>query len=154
MKRDSLLERALLVFGIALLLYLIAYTAIEHRRTRRGPWQVTFTNGPPNVAAILINHPKLGITNVQISFVCEAIALTNDTRTLEFGQARPVPFAVPFGKCLFLDTTFLPGTVALDLLGHEIQLLPRVLTIDRIERPWRSGETIALTNALRITPAK
>jgi hypothetical protein len=41
-----------------------------------------------------------------------------------------------------MDATSLPGTVAFELFGHEIQLLPRVLTIDNQERPWRSNEII------------
>jgi hypothetical protein len=49
---------------------------------------------------------------------------------------------------VFLDTTFLPGTVALSLFGHEVQLLPRVLTIDKVEKAWRSGETISLQQAV------
>jgi hypothetical protein len=47
---------------------------------------------------------------------------------------------------VFQDTTFLPGTVVIQTFGHEIQLLPRVLTLDRAEHPWRPGEVIFLTN--------
>ena len=146
MKRDRLLKHSLVAFGIALLVYVTVYTAIEHRRTRAGPWQVTFTNDTASARAIIINQPALGITNVQISFVDESNALPKTARTLQFGEARAVPFEVPFGKCVFLDTTFLPGTVALNLSGHEVQLLPRVLTIDKVERPWRSGETISVSH--------
>ena len=146
MKRDRLLQHTLVAFGIALLVYVTFYTAIEHRRTRAGPWRVTFTNDTANARAIIINQPALGITNVQISFAGESNSLPEAARTLQFGEARAVPFEVPFGKCVFLDTTFLPGTVALNLYGHEIQLLPRVLTIDKGERPWRSGETISVSH--------
>lgn len=146
MKRDRLLQRALLAFGIALLVYVAFYTAIERRRASKGPWQVTFTNDTTSAPAIIINQPALGITNVQISFAGESDSPTIGTHTLQFGEARVVPFDVPFGKCVFLDTTFLPGTVALNLFGHEIQLLPRVLTLDKVEHPWISGETISLTN--------
>ena len=55
-----------------------------------------------------------------------------------------MPYEVPFGNCVFMDTTFLPGTVTLQLFGHEIELLPRVLVIDRQEHSWRPGNTIAL----------
>ena len=44
MKRDRLLQHTLVAFGIALLVYVTFYTAIEHRRSRAGPWQVTFTH--------------------------------------------------------------------------------------------------------------
>jgi len=63
-----------------------------------------------------------------------------------------VPYEVPFGTCVFMDTTFLPGTVTLRLYGHEIELLPRVLVIDQQEHPWISDSTITLhpatTNAV------
>jgi hypothetical protein len=147
MKRDSLLQRALLAFGIALLVYVAFYTAIERRRASKGPWQVTFTNDFASTPAIIVNQPALGITNVQISFVGESNSPTIGALPLQFGDARVVPFDVPFGKCVFLDTTFLPGTVALKLFGHEIQLLPRVLTIDHAENLWISNEKFVLTTA-------
>src|SRR5437667_7371236 len=147
MKRDRLLKHSLVAFGIALLVYVTSYTAIEHRRTRAGPWQVTFTNDTAGARAIIINQPALGITNVQISFVGESNSLPEAARTLQFGEARAVPFEVPFGKCVFLDTTFLPGTVALNLFGHEVQLLPRVLTIDHVEHRWVSDEKFIPTTA-------
>jgi hypothetical protein len=154
MKRDRLLRHTLVAFGIALLIYVTFYTAIEHRRIRTGPWQVTFTNNTASAPAIIINQPALGITNVQVSFVGESNALPEAARTLQFGEARAVPFEVPFGKCAFLDTTFLPGTVALNLFGHEVQLLPRVLTVDRVEHAWHSGERFAVPTTVdsRIAP--
>ena len=149
MNRDRLLKHTLVAFGIALLIYVTFYTAIEHRRTRAGPWQATFTHDTAGAPTIIINQPALGITNVQISFLGESNALPAVAHTLHFGEARAVPFDVPFGKCVFLYTTFLPGTVALNLSGHEVQLLPRVLTIDKVERPWSSGETISIPHVSR-----
>jgi hypothetical protein len=35
--------------------------------------------------------------------------------------------------------------VVLKISGHEIQLLPRVLTIDQQEHPWHSNEQIILS---------
>ena len=43
---------------------------------------------------------------------------------------------------IFQDPTFLPGTVTLRQFGHEIELLPRVLIIDKKEIPWRAGKTV------------
>jgi hypothetical protein len=57
---------------------------------------------------------------------------------------QPVPYEIPFGKCVFMDTTFLPGTMVFDLFGHEIQLIPRVLTIDKTEIPWRSDANLTV----------
>ena len=67
--------------------------------------------------------------------------------TLLFAQPRPVPYEVPFGKCVFMDTTFMPGTVTFDLFGHEIELLPRALIIDRQDHPWQRDAAITLPRA-------
>jgi hypothetical protein len=146
MKRDGLLGRALLTFGIAVLFYVVVYNAIERRRSSKGPWQVAFTREVTGAPAILINQPGIGITNVQISFAGATHTLTNGSLTLTLSEARRTPFDVPFGKCVFLDTVFLPGTIVFEIAGHQIQLMPRVLTIDGVERPWNSGESISLTN--------
>jgi len=148
MKSAGPLKHFIFAFAIALVLYVIFYNFIEHRRTRRGPWRATFTT-EGGVPALIVNEPQLGISNVTMTFPNERISPTN--LPLVFAQPQPVPFDVPFGKCLFMDTTFQPGTVVFNLFGHEIQLIPRVLTIDRIEFPWQSHTTIALTN--RVTPA-
>jgi hypothetical protein len=154
MKRDNPAKHFIIAFAIALLGYIAIYHFIENRRTRKGPWQVTFTNNPVGTPAIVINQPALSISNVQIQFINPITnfesSITNDqsvSRHLLFSQPRPVPYDVPFGKCVFMDTTFQPGTLTFQLFGHEIELLPRVLVIDRQEHAWKSGQIVAL-NAL------
>jgi len=84
-------------------------------------------------------------TRMQSSSRAICAALSNQSQTnFSFRQPQPVPYPVPMGSCLFMDTTFLPGTVTFQLAGHEIELLPRVLIIDRQEHPWVSGSTITL----------
>jgi hypothetical protein len=144
MKPPGPAKHFILAFLLALVGYIVCYQAIEYRRTRNGPWQVTFTTNQAGVPAIFIDQPKLAITNVQISFAPVTPPPTNLPATLVFAQPRPVPYEVPFGKCVFMDTTFLPGTVTLDLFGHEIELLRRVLVIDRKEYPWQPNAVIAL----------
>ena len=34
---------------------------------------------------------------------------------------------------------FLPGVVTMNILGHEIELMPRTLVIDKKEVPWDSA---------------
>jgi len=143
MKRDRFLRHVLLALLLALAGYALLFRLIEHRRTRNGPWQVTFigfTNGGPS---LIIDQAALGITHVQVVFAGTPPA-TNGAETVRFAQARTTPFATPLGQCVFLDTISLPGTVVLEVFGHEVQLMPRVLTIDRHEHPWRVGETIVL----------
>ena len=141
MKFPGPLKHLVFAFVIALVLYVSFYRAIEHRRTRNGPWQVAFTNalGAP---ALVINEPKLAISNVTIRFPGRPPSSSNSF--IVFDPPQPVPFDVPFGQCIFMDTTFQPGTVVFTIFGHEIQLLPRVLTIDKVEQPWQSGTTIDL----------
>lgn len=171
MKPDRVLKHIILAFALALIGYAAFYWGIEYRRTRQGPWQVTFTQSASGSPTIVIGQPRLGITNVQIVFARDTYTATNAsgvsaTEPLQphnpqspvtshespvtpraFGQARPVPYAVPFGECVFQDTTFLPGTVTFRLFGHEIELLPRVLIIDHEEHPWQPNATITLPRA-------
>lgn len=144
MKPAGPLKHFIFAFVLAVMLYAALYTGIEHRRTKNGPWQVTFTNAA-GIPTLIVNEPKLHISNLKINFPSETTAQTNST--MIFDQPQPVPFAVPFGECVFLDTTFQPGTVVFNLFGHEIQLLPRVLTIDKKEYAWQSGLTISLMHA-------
>jgi hypothetical protein len=144
MKSDNPLKHFALAFLLAVVCYVVFYRGIEHRRTRKGPWEVTFTRNTQGLPAIVVNQPNLAITNVQILFQ-DAQGFTNKTtKTFLFSQPKPVPYEVPFGKCIFMDTTFLPGTVTFLILGHEIELLPRVLIVDRQEHPWRPEDTITL----------
>lgn len=147
MQSDNLLRHVWVPFAIAVLVYVIFYGGIEHRRNRNGPWQVAFTNDAAGAPELVINQPKLAITNVQIAFPGETA--TNAPESFAFSQPREVPYNIVFAKCVFMDTTFLPGTLVFDLFGHEIQLIPRVLTIDQKEIPWESNQKIGVprTNA-------
>ncbi len=130
------------LFLVTLFLYVTAFTLIEYRRVKNGPWMITFTT-TTNTPALVIHQPKLGITNVTLTFPGGAVG-PQTPQTITFADAHEVPFAVPFGQCEFLDTISLPGNVTLKIFGHQIQLLPRVLTIDGQEKPWQSGTVIPL----------
>jgi hypothetical protein len=147
MKREGALRQFLIAFIIAVVAYGVLYTVIENKRNRKGPWLVTFgqVKGAP---AIFINQPQVGITNVTLIFEGQTAAGSPAPPPVNFALARIVPFDVPYGKVIFLDTTFLPGTVTMQLFGHEIELLPRVLILDHSKHPWRADEVI------RLAPAK
>jgi hypothetical protein len=144
MKSDGFFKQVIGLFAIVLVVYIVTYSIIEHRRTRHGPWQIAFTNDLTGAPALLINQPKLAITNVLISFTEELWNGSSAALNFAFTQPRAVPFDLPYGRCIFIDTTSLPGTLAVEMFGHEIQLIPRVLTIDKKEQPWRSGSHFKL----------
>ena len=147
MKADNPIKHFVLAFFLALVCYLGFYHWIEHRRARKGPWQVTFTNDLAGVPEMIINQPALRLTNIELSFPGQSITNRNVFGTLSFSQPRPVPYEVGFATCLFMDTTFLPGTLTFRIFGHEIELLPRTMIIDHEERPWSPGQTIKLPPA-------
>ena len=147
MKPEGARKHFLLAFALAAVGYAVLFYGIEARRTYRGPWEITF-HQVDATPAITIQQPQLKITNVQILFPGQPVPPGFTNATIRFAEARAVPFAVPFGEVVFLDTTFLPGTVTLRLFGHEIEMLPRVLVVDHAECPW-SSTTLRLgpTNA-------
>jgi len=134
---------------VTLIVYITVFSLVESNRRKDGPWELTFTQ-VDNSPALHINHTKLNLTNITILFAA-AIAPTNLPQTIRFQHGQIAPLDLPFGKCIFLDTLYLPGTVTCEIFGHEIQLLPRTLTIDRVEHPWQAGEKILLTNRISAT---
>ena len=151
MKSDGFLKPLIMVGLTVMALYFVVFYGIEGCRHAKGPWEVTFTNDVSGAATLVINQPRLAITNLQITFPGE----TNRTNvSLSFSQPQQVPWDLPYGKCVFMDTTFLPGTITFDLFGHEIELIPRVLTIDQNEIPWESGKTIRVARTNGLAPGK
>lgn len=150
MKPGGALRHFLFALALALGLYAGLFAWIQHRRVAQGPWTVTFA-AEAGAPLLIINQPRLGITNVHLQFPDQSVA-TNFSAVVRFSAARPVPFDLPLGRCVFLDPLFLPGTVTLEVFGHEIQLLPRVLTLDGTEHPWRSGETLVLPPVPHASP--
>ena len=143
MKRERLIQHLAVAFAAALVVYGIAFGVIDFLRTRKGGWEVGFQTDPSGVPALTVSQPWLGITNVTFRFPGRHSTQTNLQRTIVFDQPTT---NVPFGRVVYLDTTFLPGSVVFDMFGHEIQLLPRVLLVDRHETPWQSGTTIHLSS--------
>jgi hypothetical protein len=154
MSSGGLFKHLAVAFVIALALYVFAYHAIEHRRNRNGPWRIAFTNDPAGRPTLQINQPALGLTNLLLVFEGEQLSPTNTLDSLVFDIPKPVPYPVPFGRCLFMDTTFLPGTLTFQMFGHELELLPRVMILDHEERKWISGEIVVLPHQTSQPPAK
>jgi len=142
MQASGLVKPALCGLLLALLIYAGGFAFDQHLRTRRGPWEVSFTTVPSGAPTILVNEPKLHIANLRIVFDGETTTNSPCTVVFDFPE-KPAPF----GKVKFEDLTYLPGTVTFDFFGHEIELLPRTLYINRRPHPWNSNQTITLSTA-------
>jgi hypothetical protein len=140
MQSGGIGKHVLAAFLLAAVLYLAGFALDQHLRTRRGPWQVTFTREPSGSPALVVNQPRLGIADVKIVFAGESA--TYPVGTVAFDQPRQ---PLPFGRVKFDDLTSLPGTVTIEFAGHEIELLPRALYLNRQSHPWQSGATLTLT---------
>jgi hypothetical protein len=138
MRSDGLLKHLAICLVIAVVFYVAAFGWIEHRRTARGPWVADFRADAAGTPALYIFQTNLNISE-SIVFPGQTVHLSNFSRTISFGQSPPY---LPFGELIYQDPTFLPGTVTMRLFGHVVELLPRVLTVDKKEYPWQSGAVI------------
>jgi len=144
MKQDRLWRHLAIALAGAVLVYAVVFAWLEHRRVRLGPWEVTFVHEPPDTPRLSIHHQKLGISDVTVILpINPAAAVTNVT--LQFGPGRVVPFDVPLGECTYQDPLFLPGVVALELEGQQVQMFPRALKVNGVDHQWESGLTIEAT---------
>ena len=147
MQRGGTMRQLLAVFLIAAGGYALLYLGIEHRRTRNGPWQVTFSTNHAGWPELTIEQPKLRIAPVQLLFPGQPNPPTGLPAAPAFAQPQPVPYPLPFGQCVFVDSTFLPGTLTFEMFGHEIELLPRVLIVDHEEHAWKTTTILTLSPA-------
>lgn len=134
---DRLGRHLLIGFGAALVLYALFFTFDQYVRQRKGPWQVQFATNNTGTASIEITQPKLGI-HATILFGGEH---ATNTGTVIFDRPEK---PIPFGKVKFEDLTYLPGSVVFGIFGHEVELLPRTLYLNKKEHPWRRDELIEL----------
>ena len=133
MKSDGLAKHLVLVFLMALVVYVTFYSCDRHLRLRKGPWQVSFQVEPTGEPSISVSQAKLAIKDVKVIFSGESTEVKGLPVVVDVDVPRKT---VPFGKIIFDDPNDLPGTVVFDLFGHEIELLPRALFVDRKEYAW------------------
>jgi hypothetical protein len=143
---DKLPRHLLIAFALALAIYGLFFSCDMGLRKRKGPWTVEFHTNAAGHAAITIHQPTLEITNVRVVFLNEIA--TNTGRVVFDRPQQPIPF----GKTKFEDLTYLPGSVAFDFFGHEVELLPRTLYLNKKEHPWKPGVIIELTAAQKLPP--
>jgi hypothetical protein len=137
MRSDGLLKHLAICAAIAVVFYVTVFGWIEHRRTAKGPWEAAFRADATGTPSILISQTNLHISETLL-FAGQTVQPAPFSRTIVFGQTPDLPF----GQLLYEDPTFLPGTVTMRLFGHTVELLPRVLSIDKKEYPWQSGAVI------------
>jgi hypothetical protein len=124
---------------LAVVIYAGGFGLDQHLRTRRGPWEVEFTRTTNGTPMIVIRQDALGITDVRLMFPGEATS--NGSESIRFDVPER---SVPWGRVKYEDLTYLPGVVTLDAFGHEIELLPRTLYVNRMAVGWGPGTNITL----------
>jgi hypothetical protein len=138
-----------ITLAAVLVFYFVAYSWLSKRQVNKGPWQVLFTNDVSGTPELVIDQPSLSISNVRVRFPGETLSSTQGTGFVEFRKPEMKP---PFGARIFDDLMFLPGTITLDCFGHEVELLPRVLVLNRQEVPWKSNSTNSLAASAKLPP--
>jgi hypothetical protein len=138
MRNDGILKHLGLALLMAVVFYVAGFSWMEHLRLGKGPWEVTFRADAAGRPSLWIVQTNLGIGEA-VWFSPPAAGVSNLCRVVRFVQGTT---ELPFGEMIYQDPTFLPGTVTMRLFGHRIELLPRVLSIDKKEYPWRAGSQI------------
>src|SRR3954452_1301177 len=134
-------------FFVVLGLYLLVFYVFEYWRHRRGAWEVDFVSDSGGRPSIVIYQARLNISSVEVLFPDQKTEATNVSKRITFD--RPLR-KVLFGRVLYEDLTVLPGVVTLDLFGHEIELLPRALIVNKKEVPWKSESVIELWSSNKL----
>jgi hypothetical protein len=149
MKTSFPWKQTLVLFAGVLLAYLAVFNGIEWARHRKGPWKVDFMTDAQG-------HPSIGVfqeylkVSAKLHFPEESVGRTNFGTRVAFDRPK---HPVPFGKVIYEDLTFLPGVVTFDLFGHEVELLPRVLIINKREISWTEARLeLFRTNKLSTAP--
>ncbi len=139
MKSGLTAKTVALLFAAVLGIYLVLFFWIERSRTTKGPWEADFQTSTNGDVVLVVSQPHLKIINARI--VVHGESVTNALGRVTFDRVK---LPVPFGSVIFEDLTFLPGVVTFDLLGHEVELMPRALVVNKKLVPWQPGMTVEL----------
>lgn len=148
--KENIWRHVGIAFVAALVIYVTMFACDSRMRTKKGPWRVDFQVTSNREPLLVINQPGLNIENVRIHIVGEVATNTQNGVTFE----HPARLGTPYGRVRFHDLTYLPGTITLDVYGHEIELLPRALFINTQEIGWQNGALHVLTPTNKIPGLK
>ena len=83
---------------------------------------------------------------VEIVFTGERISATNLSEKVLFDKPlTSLPFKMPIGEVIYEDMRTMPGVITFNFFGHEVELLPRVLVVNKKEIPWKSEMILELS---------
>jgi hypothetical protein len=137
---DNMRQILAVSFVLALVMYVGCFWWIQHERSVKGPWVIVFAADAQGSPSLQISQVKLRISE-KLIFPDDRITRTNFSERIVFSEAMT---NLPFGEMLLQDELYLPGSVTLRVAGHQIEILPRVLILDKKESPWQMGHEIAL----------
>ena len=152
MKNEQFGRQVILVFLVTLAIYAGGFAAQQWWRGHRGPWEVTYMRAGAGRGALEIRQRTLGIERLRLLVADENGAFPTNETLVRFDE--PTIRQVPAGEVVFLDTTYLPGTVTMEISGQQIEILPRTLRIGREEIPWHPDREIDLTQLTNKPAAK
>lgn len=129
-----------------LFLYITFYGGCMAYRHKGGPWAITQDKLPDGTPIVKIEHHRiLSNAPVILHFPGEVAPARFTNHPLLRIYSQPNTNTLPYGPVVFLDTTFLPGNVTLDVFGHLVEMVPRTLYIDGKEVGWNPGTNITLS---------
>ncbi len=148
--KDPIFKHVGIAFALAVAGYVLLYSCDSRLRTQKGPWTVDFQTTTNQEPLLVINQPALGNEKVRILLAVETAPNRQDGVRFEHPAALPTPY----GRVRFHDLTYLPGTITLDLFGHEVEMLPRALFLNTREVAWSNHSTHVLLATNKIPGLK
>jgi hypothetical protein len=143
------IRTALILFAILIPAYLLVFYGIEGTRTASQPWRLTFIVDSNQIPSLRIQQPDLRVNAVVVRFPDERATNAPSETTVVLDRPQP---ALPFGTRISEDLMFLPGVETLDLFGHEVEIAPRVLVLNRREIQWTSNLAIDARTGEKLSP--
>ncbi len=137
----------LIFFAVLVPIYFATFFWIERTREKDGPWTLTFQADSEGRPSLQIRQTTLGVALVEVRFPEEKISTNGLPVTVTLDKPL-IP--LPFGQRVSEDLTFRPGVETLDLFGHEVEIAPRVLVLNRREIPWQPNAVHVLKSEEKI----